>query len=272
MRPEKEDPPHPLYEYEGNNICYSDFVRSLEEVGIEKGDTVLVHSDITVFGKLCLSDRDLLCKALVDTIKEAVGDQGTIIMPTFSYSFCDNEVFDINRTRSKVGVLTEYFRQQPDTSRTGHPIFSVGIWGKHQQQLLDVGPDSFDRSSIFGKLHDMHAKNLYFGAPFINSCTFIHYIEQLHGVPYRHVRTFSGTAKDGDDVHEATCTYLVRNSETDVIYDVTRFEKLLRSNEMLKVARVGSGEMLAVDLDTLFEQGWNMMDKNINFFLKEPMQ
>ena len=224
MRPGKEDPPCPLYEYEGNNICYSDFVRSLEKVGIEKGDTVLVHSDISVFGKLCLSDRDLLCKALVDTIKESVGDQGTIVMPTFSYSFCNNEFFDINSTRSTVGVLTEYFRQQPDTSRTAHPIFSVGIWGKHHQQLLDVGPDSFDRNSTFGKLQDMNAKILFFGAPFL-ACTHIHFAEQLQGVPYRYVKTFVGTVKDGDDVHKATCTYLVRNLEMNVIYDLSSFEK-----------------------------------------------
>lgn len=270
MCPGNANHPHPLYEYEGKSIFYSDFVSSLEEVGIEKADTVLVHSDISVFGKLCLPDRDLLCKALVDSIKETVGDQGTIIMPTFSYSFCNNEVFDINNTRSTVGVLTEYFRQQPDTSRTGHPIFSVGIWGKHQQQLLDVGPDSFDRDSIFGKLEDIHAKVLFFGAPFL-ACTHIHYAEQMREVPYRYVKTFTGTFRDGDDSHEATCTYLVRNLEMNVVYDLSSFEKHLRQKGMLKEASVGSGKMLSIDMVDLSEQGHKMMDKNIFCFLKKPV-
>ena len=271
MCPGKEDHPHPLYEFEGNDIYYSDFVRSLKEAGIEHGDTVFVHSDISVFGKLRLPDRDLLCKALVDTIKDAVGDQGTIVMPAFSYSFCNNDVFDINSTRSTVGVLTEYFRQQSDTSRTGHPIFSVGIWGKHQQELLDIGPDSFDRDSIFGKLHDLHGKILFFGAPF-HSCTYLHYIEQLHGVPYRYMKTFTGTLKDGENIHEATCTYLVRHLDGSVAYDLTRFETYLRHNGMMSVADVGSGKMLAVDLDNLVEQAHNMMDVDIYYFLKEPMK
>jgi len=269
MCPGKVNHPQPLYEYEGNDIYYWDFVRSLKEAGIQKADTVLVTSDISVFGKLRLLDRDLLCKALVDAIKEVVGDQGTIVMPTFSYSFCNNDVFDINSTRSTVGVLTEYFRQQPDTSRTHQPIFSMAIWGKHQQELLDVGPDCFDRDSIFGKLHNLHGKFLCFGASF-HSCTFLHYVEQLHGVPYRFMKSYTGTIKAGEDVYEATCTYLVRHLDGSVAYDLTRFEPYLRQNGMLSEARVGSGKMLAVDLDNVFEQAHNMLDMDIYYFLKEP--
>lgn len=271
MSPGKEDHPHPLYEYEGNDIYYSDFVRSLEEVGIQKADTVLVTSDISVFGKLRLLDRELLCNALIDAIKEAVGKQGTIVMPTYSYSFCNNDVFDINNTPSTVGVLTEHFRQQLDTARTAQPIFSMGVWGKHQEELLNIGSDCFDSDSVFGKLHGLLGKFLFFGAPF-HSCTFLHYVEQLHGVPYRFMKSYTGTIRDGEDVHEATCSYFVRHLDGSVAYDLTRFEPYLRQNGMLSEARVGSGRMLAVDLDNIFEQANNMLDMDIYYFLKEPLK
>lgn len=32
-------------------------------------------------------------------------------MPTFTYSFCKNEIYDKLNSKSTVGVLTEYFRK-----------------------------------------------------------------------------------------------------------------------------------------------------------------
>ncbi len=258
----------PLYEVDGKRIYYLDFVNALKKVGVDKEDTIFVHSDISVFGKLAALDRNFLLQTLIDAIKETVGEDAIIIMPTFCYSFCNGELYDVANTKSIVGVLTEYFRKQPDVSRTIHPIFSVVIWGKHKNNLLNIGKDSFDKKSIFGKLHQMNGKIVFLGAPF-QSCTYIHYIEQMHGIPYRYMKTFKGKIRMGDMEYKDEYTYFVRYLDKNVIFDTSRLEKHLLEKGLIKEVRLGSGRILMIESDVLFKEGCKLLDQDIYFFLKE---
>lgn len=257
-----------LYETENQKIYYADFLRVLGNVGVKKGDVVFVHSDISVFGKLCLLDRVALLQNLVDVIKESVGNEGTLIMPTFSYSFCRNEIFDVANSKSTVGVLGDFFRRQPDTIRTIHPIFSVAIWGRHKERLSDISHDSFDADSIFGKLHRIKGKILFFGAP-LRSCTYIHYIEQAHGVPYRYLKAFKGKINNGGREYEDEYTYLVRYLDRDVILDTQKLESYLLEKKKMQETALGNGRILAIGAETLFKEGCGLLNKDIYFFLKQ---
>ena len=125
-----------------------------------------VTPDIAVFGKLAVRDRKFLLDTLVDVLKECVGKNGTIIMPTFTYSFCKGEVFDVDNSKSTVGILTEHFRSLPAVKRTQQPIFSCAVYGKKQEYYLNVSKDSFGKGSIFEKLHKDNGKILFLGADF----------------------------------------------------------------------------------------------------------
>ena len=81
--------------------------------------------------------------SLIKVLKESVGDNGKVIMPAFSYSFCKKEKFDIETSKSTVGVLTEFFRKQNDVERTIHPIFSSSIWGKNKENLINLSKSKF---------------------------------------------------------------------------------------------------------------------------------
>jgi aminoglycoside 3-N-acetyltransferase len=258
----------PLYKDKNNQIYYSDFFNALKTAGINNNDIVFVHSDISVFGKLCNFGRNFLFDTLIGAIKEAVGIGGTILMPTFSYSFCNNEKFDVHNTKSTVGVLTEHFRNQPDVKRTIHPIFSISIWGKYQKKFLDIGKDSFGKKSVFYKLHKMNGKIIFFGASF-GSCTYIHYIEQTHGIPYRYLKTFRGKIRDYDREYDDECTYFVRYLNKTIITDLSRFERHLLMKGLMEEVKVGTGKILIVDADVLFKEGYKLLDKDIYFFLKE---
>lgn len=257
----------PLYEAGGERLYYTDFVKALKEAGVKNGDTVFVHSDISVFGRLAALDRDFLLHALTDSIRESVGERGTIIMPTFSYSFCNNELFDPAKTRSTVGVLTEHFRNEKGARRTAHPIFSVAISGKRAGEYLDIGKDSFDEDSIFGKLRLTKGRIVFFGAPF-QSCTYIHHIEQMHGVPYRYMKTFKGRIKTGGAERGDECTYLVRSLDGDVILDTARLERHLIKKGVMKKTRLGGGTIMSVGAVDLFNEGCRLLDRDIRYFLK----
>ena len=256
----------PLYEVGDKKIGYSDFVSSLKQLGIKKGDVVFVHSDISVFGKLLLFDRKLLLQTLTDSIKEVVGEDGTIIMPTFTYSFDKNEAYDIENTKSTVGALTEFFRKQEGVSRTIHPSHSSAVWGKNKEGFLNIGKDTFDENSIFGKLHKGNGKLVFFGAPLHISCTYLHYIEQKYEVPYRCMRKYEvKIIKDGKEYEDVFSFYY----KYSFFYtDMLRLENDLKERGLLKEVKAGEGSISVIESDSLLKEGLKLLDKDIYFFLK----
>jgi len=259
----------PLYKADNKNIYYSDFVSSLREAGIKNGDTIFVHSRISAFGKLCTFDKNFLLQALSDALKECVGKDGTIIMPTFTYSFDKNEAFDMDNTKSTVGVLTEFFRKEKDVSRTIHPNHSAAIWGKNKNNLLKISKDTFDENSILGKLHKLNGKIVFLGAPF-QSCTFIHYIEQMHKVPYRYMRKFRGKIIAHGKEYEDEISFYNKYNFFFSLF--SKLEKYLLNKGLMREVKIGNGDILMVESDILFKEGHDLLDKDIYFFLKnEPI-
>lgn len=258
----------PLYNVNEQYIYKTDIAKALGNCGVKKGDVIFVHSDISAFGKLSTPDAAFLLKALLDSLKESVGSNGTIIMPTFTYSFTENKPYDKANSKSKVGILTEYFRKQPGVSRTIHADHSVAIWGKQKDELLNIGKDTFGNESIFGKLHKLNGKIVFFGAPF-QSCTFVHHIEQMHKVPYRYMKKIRGKIIDGNKEYEDEITFYVKY----VVFftHLSNLEKHLLGKKLLKEAKVGHGKISMVEADAFFKEGQRLLDNDIFFFLKnEP--
>ena len=257
-----------LYYANSTPITKNDIKNALINVGIQKGDIIMVHSDIKSFGRLGTSDRDFLLQTLVDSVKESIGSDGTIIMPTFTYSFFKNEPYDIKNSKSAVGVLTDYFRKQPDVSRTIHPTHSAAIWGRHKNKLLNIGKGTFDKDSIFGELHKMNCKFIFFGAPF-RICTFIHYIENMCMVPYRYIKKFRGKiiidGTEYKDEFSLYCKYVF------IFNSMLGLEKHLIKKGLLKEVKVGDGIISMIEANPLFDEGCKLLDEDIYFLVKnEP--
>ncbi|MBL7055950.1 aminoglycoside N(3)-acetyltransferase [Candidatus Woesearchaeota archaeon] len=254
-----------LYEYEGKSITKLDFVSSLKKLGVNKGDILFVHSDISVFGKLANFDRTDLFNSILDSLKEVVGEEGTLIMPTFSYSIEKNEIFDINETKSSVGILTEFFRKQENTLRSIQPNHSVSVWGKDKDKFVDVGNDSFDEHSIFGKLFQKGGKILFLGASF-QTCTFIHFIEQKYHVPYRFMKEYDAKIKENGDISNKKITF---NYKYFFYFtNLEKFEESLTKEGTLIKTNLGSGKLLLVSSQKMFETGIKSLEKDTFFFLK----
>lgn len=248
-----------LYE----NVSDTDFSQALKEAGITQQDTILVHSDLTVFGKLVLFDRQQFLQTFVDLLQTSVA---TLIMPTFTYSFCKGEIYDVQNSPSTVGTLTEYFRTQPGVLRTLHPLFSFALKG--DPAFTQVSMDSFGPGSLFDRLRLAKGKLVFLGTS-LQACTYIHHVEQMHGIPYRYMKTFPGTIKNGSHTFQAEATFFVRYLDRNVILDVSRLSDHLLENKMMQKISLGSGSLLVVDADLLYTEGCRLLDQNIYYFLKE---
>ena len=98
-----------LLEFENKKYSTYDFIETFYKLGLQKGDTLCVHTELFNFGFPLLSRNEFL-QTILDCFFEVIGKEGTLIMPTFTYSFCKNETYDKVHSKGKVGVLNEFFR------------------------------------------------------------------------------------------------------------------------------------------------------------------
>lgn len=116
-----------------------DLQRALSGLGIIRGDTVLVHSSFDAFEGFRGKPTDV-----ISVLQGMVGSEGVVLMPTMTFSGTavayarTNPVFDVVRTPSRMGLLTELFRRSPGVVRSIHPTHSVAIWG-HDASVIAAG-------------------------------------------------------------------------------------------------------------------------------------
>ena len=61
-------------------ILKEEIVQKLREVGLEKGDVVMVHTSLKRIGYVCGG-----AQTVIEALMEVVGKDGTIMMPTQSW-------------------------------------------------------------------------------------------------------------------------------------------------------------------------------------------
>jgi aminoglycoside 3-N-acetyltransferase len=257
-----------LYSYNNRNITEADLLQGLHDVGVAQGDTIFVHSDIRTFGKPLLFGDELFAR-LVGVLELSVGKEGTVAMPTFSYSWGKGEVYDPAITPSTVGALTNYFRKQPGVVRSMQPFLSVAARGPQAQRCMRAGSDSFGEESIFATLRDLDAVLVYFGVTLGHSSTFLHYLEQEHKVPYRYMKSFKGTYIDQGVSKTGECTFYVRKLDADIENDLPRIEPWLREHNVLREVHVG-GIIASTRARDLYTQGMAYLDTDPLGLLLQP--
>jgi aminoglycoside 3-N-acetyltransferase len=200
-------------------IRAGDIESALRRLGVGRHDTLLVHSGLQTALRMEGSTPTDKVATVLRGLDRTAAD-GTLIVPTFTYSFTRGEGYDVATSRSTVGVLGEQFRHLPGVRRTADPMFSVAIRGAlppaWEQRLFDVGDtDCFGVHSIFACLREVDAQLVFIGVGF-GYCTFLHHIEQQMRVPYRYFKDFPGTVRVADRTARTTARYYVRDIEAGV--------------------------------------------------------
>ena len=167
-----------------------DISKSLEMAGVDKGDTVMMHADAGVAAQINFHNSDNLQNLINEIIKYF--NKGTLVVPTFTYSITENEIFDKNKSPSKVGLFSEKFMFTKGVKRNNHPMFSVGLIGKHTSEYINSNnKDCFGEDTSFDLLMKHNGKIICLGCDF-SRVTFVHYVEQKKNVPYRFIKKLKG--------------------------------------------------------------------------------
>jgi aminoglycoside 3-N-acetyltransferase len=219
------------------------------ESGIEKGDTVLIHSSLQrTIRRYGTQGMDISPEMVLDSFLEAVGPSGTILLPLFNFDFAKGIPFDIRRTPSRMGALTEAGRVHPGAVRTGHPIYSFAAIGAKAERFRGVDNFSgYGEDSPFALLRELDGKIAVLDLADQDSVTFYHHVEEMHKVPYRYHKTFSGNYRDQCG-KTAVRSYglFVRDLEQGVLTHVNPAGELLWERGLYKGCRPREGSGLRV--------------------------
>lgn len=210
--------------------------------------------------------QDLLC-------------EGTLVIPTFTYSWSNQEAFDLKVTPAPLmGLVANQSLSCEGFLRSSHPNFSVNIFSKNDETLKKIMPtsnDSFGFGSIFHNiyLHYPKAKILLLGGVFPDCfyrSTFIHTAQQIEGVWYRYLKKFKdpigGDAEvtqyvrylDANEYEYVKKSRPPSNYSFPIIEDFKQYSRDLLDSGILTVRSFGYGHSRLVNAGSsidLFREG-----------------
>lgn len=243
-----------------------EYVRLREIAGqldIDKGDTLLISSDLKALLFQCLQHGDVTdLNVFLDSLMEKIGPEGTLLIPTFNWDFCKGVTFDYRHTPCHTGSLGKAALKRNDFVRTKHPIYSFAVWGKDAGRLYEMGnQDSFGQDSPFAYLREVRAKNLFIDVSYRDSFTYAHYVEEWEGeVPYRYVKDFTaGYIDESGAESERTYSMFVRDLDRNVQVTINPMEEQFLKAEAVRRYLINGVDFRLLDL----EKAYDLMKEDI---------
>lgn len=152
------------------------------KLGIKVGDRIVVTSS---FGNL---RANYTPKDVIELLMAIVTKEGGIMMPYYppinsSFWAKEGNVFDMNKTKSGMGVLTNVFSMMPEVVKSVHPTKAVCVWGKDAEVIAKGHENSttpFYWDSPYGKYLKLGCKSLGLG---VKNIPMVHAMEDILSEP-----------------------------------------------------------------------------------------
>ena len=249
--------------------------QTLTNLGIKSGDILMVHSS-------WLPDNGFSGKPaeMIAAIKGQLGPDGLLVMPSMPYHnestaeyLSRQKPLKLQRTPSKMGLLTEVFRRGKNVLRSPNPAHPLLAYGEKAEWFIeghDQVSESFGSDSPFSKLLKLNGKILCIDAPF-STITFTHFLEdrvkdQL-GFDFYEPEAMAGVVIDANGDQLPVPTRVI-SRQANKLRREERLVQWLDDQKLIRRARVGNSRLLLVDcekmtqaVDTMYAQGHSFFDK-----------
>lgn len=173
-------------------VTVQDMADALAQLGVKKGDTLLVHSSLSGLGYLPEGPG-----MVIEALKQAVGEEGTFLMPAFgqpyimfegevnkSYIFRPYDTRSDGALRDKgiwTGGIPQAMLKYPGIVRSGHYTHEWVAWGKEAETCVR-GHGKMDAptgaTSPLARALERNGSVVFLGCS-VGSNTFIHHVETL---------------------------------------------------------------------------------------------
>ena len=143
-------------------------------------DILMIHSSVNNMYPIYSDNLKLLLNSLVEYCQS---NNITLAMPAFVFGddkFFDaakyyrTNIFDVNKSKSQMGLLTELFRRYPGVKRSIHPTFSVCALGPLAEKITKEHHLQTTKCGIgtpFGFMAEYNTKILGLGAKYFQVLT-----------------------------------------------------------------------------------------------------
>ena len=232
-------------------INYTDLESGLKKSGLEKGDVVLLHSSFKSFGEVEGGPQ-----TVVDAFLSVLGKEGTLIVPTFNFDFSSTgKPWNVKTTPSHMGIISEFVRQNDNSRRILHPIYSFSIIGNLADELGSLQyKDSYGADSLFAKLRELNGKIMQIDSVNKGTTFFLH-VEEMEGCSYRYLKEFTGKIIDETgQTYEDTFLINVRDLSQGVITNVKAIGDILIREGISKVTQIGDATVWTMKSDDVYKR------------------
>ena len=156
-----------------------DLQRQLATLGVERGTILVVHTSFKAIGPIDGGPR-----GLIDALLDALGPEGTLVMPAMADS--DDDAFDLAVTPCRtMGIVADTFWRLPGVLRSDSPHSFAAIGPRAAEIAAPHPPDlPHGPDSPIGRVHDLDGSVLLLGVGH-DANTTVHLAEYLAEVPYR---------------------------------------------------------------------------------------
>ena len=250
--------------------AFTDILR--DELLLTSGDTVYIHSSVDQLNLAFPFYR------VLPLIQNVIGPQGTVLFPTYpnrspisSYEYLSSgKVFDVRRTPSYTGLLTEFARRQRNAVRSLHPTKSVCAIGHYAKDLTAThqhSPYPYDRCSPYFKLVEHQAKIVGIGV-WTTYLSFVYCVDDAlkkdGPVDTYFPELFAAPCINYEGVMEIVETYAHNMSR--VIHDIPQFMKEHVPEELCVDIAINGMKFFRADAQRLFELMLNLAKEGITVY------
>lgn len=252
-------------------LSYGDIVRALRQVGLKHGDIAYVHSRLFSIGKI----DGIPVAEIPDTYRrafhEVIGDEGTIVVPTFTTSFGRyGTPFVLEDSPSEFGVFSEHIRKSPGSVRTLHPIDShTALGGEAEALAKDHPPWNVGHDTIWDRMLQRSGKVVTLGIPARNCLTFVHQAESLTCVPYMYNKVLRGEVYAHGVRIPHDFFMAVRYLDYGIAVDLSRLEADLTAKSAITQTPLGRDQVWLTPMEAVFETVLEGLLKDPYFLLRD---
>jgi aminoglycoside 3-N-acetyltransferase len=249
-----------------------DLRSALREIGIGAGDSVFLHSGFHRSSGFSGAAGDV-----IDSVMNVVGDEGHLLMMSIPYRgssrrYAEGDpLFDVARTPSAVGLISEVFRRRGGVLRSENPLHPVLAAGPLAAWLVadhEKCAHSCGKGSPFERFLHLDGKFLFFDAPY-SSLTFMHYVEDLFRdqLPVALYHATPATLRVRDRTgREMLVRQYFFSDEARARRNFGTVEAALVAKGLLRSKRVGNTRLLCVGARDLVDCAAGVVREGTGFF------
>ena len=254
-----------MYDYSKKKL-----INCLKRLGIKNGDILYCHTNISFFGKPFggLSKKNIY-SLFIDGIRNVIGKNGTLILPSFTYSHSNGKLYNPTSPETICGILPTMMIEKK-LCRSLDPNLSVISTGRFQDYFTSNIPDNpYGKNSFFDRFCKSGGKLCNFNLK-ISDSTFIHYLERKIGVYYRFDKKFKGEIVYKNKKYKKNSYLFVKDlSNKDHYQNFDEFELVLKNIKEYKRQKLGKGFISCIDVNVLENFIKERLKKNKNFLINK---